>query len=73
MSAFIFQSKMNTENVSTDFLQASILMHEIIDELYSVLHDGYGNSIVSEKESIRIANLYLKEMRIRLNNIERKL
>jgi len=64
---------MNTENVSTDFLQASILMHEIIDELYSVLHDGYGNSIVSEKESIRIANLYLKEMRIRLNNIERKL
>ena len=64
---------MNTENVSTDFLQASILMHEIIDELYSVLHDGYRNSIVSEKESIRIANLYLKEMRIRLNNIERKL
>ena len=64
---------MNTENVSTDFLPASILMHEIIDELYSVLHEGYGNSIVSEKESIRIANLYLKEMRIRLNNIERKL
>jgi len=73
MSALIFQSKMNTVNVSKDFFQASILMHEVIDELYAVLHDGYGNSTVSEKESIRLANSFLKEMRLQLDNIERKL
>lgn len=64
---------MNTENVSTDFFQASLLMHEIIDELYAVLHDTYGNSIISETESIRLANSFLKEMRLHLDNIERKI
>ena len=50
MSDFHFTSSINTDNISQKSFDLFLSMYEMIDELYDILYDSYGNPLLSEDE-----------------------
>jgi hypothetical protein len=50
MSDFHFTSSINTDNISQKSFDLFLSMYEMIDELYDILYDSYGNPLHSEDE-----------------------
>lgn len=50
MSDFHFTSSINTDNISQKSFDLFLSMYKMIDELYDILYDSYGNPLLSEDE-----------------------
>ena len=50
MSQFHFTSSINSDNISQKSFDLFVSIHEMIDELYNIHYDSYGNRLLTEDE-----------------------
>jgi hypothetical protein len=70
MSSYVVSSSMDTNSVSSDFFNACAMMHEMINELYESLHDGYGNPVFDEEQILELTKEFKNKMRLELDMIK---